>query len=748
MTAQTPGPAPTGPAPSGTFNSGLVKKGRLPFPLLDCTPLVWKNQLIAVENWHLDWEKSNLSREQAFLHDQVRIRDISTNQIIGIPLIGYTNATGLVWEDKLYIIAGYYADDTQMNETRQIHMVYTEDLVNWSKPAVILEAEEGRFIHEMGICRGDGWFVLATRVSQAKDDAGAVWFFASDDLLDWSEVPGARYGVERPVDSPSLYYFEGRYYLLYAEQAGPLHITRVTRSADLIHWQDADADRPVITPDTTVTNIPHHAPTARETNASNARLAEYRGRTVMFYTAGDRTSRGDLKYAEAPESPYVFLSRFYYEPRIMVPNARQTAFQEQSITVLFNFGMGTYSGGDTFGIGDKSLFYPVALNLDQWFNTARNLGVRSAVFSAKHPSGFCLWPTVTSSYCIKNSPWKGGHGDLVREFVDAANRAKFTTGIYASPADINKGVFSTDVPVGQRVLNGDRELYFRNIFLVQLKELLTNYGPLTTIWLETRRDPLGWDVRNKAGSTFGTIHGDAMFALIEKLQPNAGVIGGTLPDGQILGTNINAPDPVVYPVYPGFGPSIGAPYQYTGWNVPYTILAPRGNAVWKVGTDDHLMSTDKLFEVYYNTVGMGTNLFFTITPDPTGVVPDAEVNMVRMFGDELRRRFAVPVAKTTSTDNWREGNALELEISQEKGKPFDHIILEEDLTKGQRVSQHRIDMLTQGGDWMPIAHGSTIGRKRIHRVPLTSAKTVRLVVNQSIGTPQIRLFGVYNCTKR
>src|SRR5437660_6367245 len=121
--------------------------------------------------------------------------------------------------------------------------------------------------------------------------------------------------------------------------------------------------------------------------------------------------------AVAARSSAIFAPPARPRPR---PSPAQLAWQRDELALFLHFGVNTFTDrewGD--GKEDPSIFAPSALDARQWARTARAGGFRSMILTAKHHDGFCLWPSRTTSHSVAGSAWRGGHGDLVREFVDA-----------------------------------------------------------------------------------------------------------------------------------------------------------------------------------------------------------------------------------------------------------------------------------------------------------------------------------------
>jgi alpha-L-fucosidase len=129
-----------------------------------------------------------------------------------------------------------------------------------------------------------------------------------------------------------------------------------------------------------------------------------------------------------------------------------------------------------------SVFNPHELDTDQWIRVAKSFGATYAVLVAKHCSGFSLWPTKAHEYSVKNSPWKNGQGDVVKDFIASCKKYDVKPGLYAS-ASAN-AFCHVDNP--GLVLSGDTEEQknYNEIVKTQLTELWSQYGDLFEIWFD------------------------------------------------------------------------------------------------------------------------------------------------------------------------------------------------------------------------------------------------------------------------
>jgi alpha-L-fucosidase len=382
-------------------------------------------------------------------------------------------------------------------------------------------------------------------------------------------------------------------------------------------------------------------------------------------------------------------------------------------------------------------FNPLDLDADQWVTTARAMGAKHVVLTAKHHNGFCLWPTHTTEYCVRNSPWHGGKGDVVREFVKAARKQGLGVGLYFSAGDVNAGCFSTPEPHGQRRLVGELAEYFP-IARQQLHEILSGYGPLDELWFDGALDPFGNDVIQPDGTRVGTRHWDELVALARQLQPGAVIMGGSHPDLRWPGNEEGlAPYPLSYVVESGQEQANWVPPGAIGWLVPEADVFTRPAWFWTPDSDNALFGKDRLLDIYCRSIGHGANLLVNMTPDRHGLIPDAEVKRLTEFGNEIRLRFGKPIAETHSDGRWGEGMTLDLELSRTTTVQW--IILEEDIRFGQRVRRHRLEARTGNGAWTVVAEGQTLGRMRMARMPSPmETSAVRLRILDTAPLPRIR----------
>jgi alpha-L-fucosidase len=731
---------PPGPAVDTTWENPLVKHGKLGSPLVEVTPLVFQGRKYLLENWQKQWEHPGAPDGSYFQKDEIRIRDVATDEIVSVALTGHGLGSALVWEDRVYVFGGDWGTEKKWN-IRRIELVTSDDLRHWTEPQTILVANENERFFNVSVCRGPDRFYLLIETDDPQWPAFTFKYFASDDLVNWERIPNALYGREKYVGGPAFYWFDGHFYTLYLESLGDRYYeTRVTRSSDLVHWQDAPADRPFVTFDPEQPVHPLRPAGVRERNASDAALCYFGGKTWVYYTGGDQQLAGDLQLATYDGSPSDLLATFYAEPTLPVPSPRQQTYQEQQLGAFIHFGPATYMDSRFMDAADAAVFAPAHLDADQWMRAAKSFGARHIVLTAKHHNGFCLWPTTTTEHSVRHAPWQGGQGDVVREFVDAARRHGLKPGLYLSGGDTHFPCTSTPDPMGQRTLRGDRNAYLP-VFLEQLRELLTRYGDLTVMWFDGAYDPFGWDILKADGQPLGPAYGDAIIAMVHDIQPHCAVFNGTRPEVRWSGSEQGwAPYPLWNVIRHGEGLDHWVPPYFEGWSIPEANVHTRATWFWKPDTDHTLKSVDELLEVYRTSIGRGANLLVNMTPDTSGRIPPVEADRLAAFGAAVKRLYASPLAETHSQGRWREGQVLQLTFPTPQ--TVGHVILEEELAAGQRIRRYRIEALT-GDRWMVVAQGESVGRKRIQHFEPVATQALRLRVVETAPLPKLRRFAAF-----
>ncbi len=382
-----------------------------------------------------------------------------------------------------------------------------------------------------------------------------------------------------------------------------------------------------------------------------------------------------------------------------------------------------------------SVFNPSKLDTDQWLRAAKAAGAKYAVLVAKHCSGFSLWPTAAHEYSIRNSPWKNGRGDIVADFIRSCEKYGIKPGLYAS-ASANGYCYVDNPGLVQPGSPMDQEAY-NNVVIQQLTELWSNYGKLFEIWFDGGVLPV------KEG-------GPDLAPLLKKLQPDAVVFQGPADAKNLIRWIGNEEGLAPYPNWSRTDTTTSA----TGTVKSDEMQGDPNGAIWCPGESDfplrtgwqggwfwkasgqEILSVDQLVKNYTTSVGRNSNMLIGIVVDTSGLVPQEDMERLEAFGNEIKRRFSVPIAST-------KGNSEVLELSLGSAPvPVGHIIISEDITKGERIRKYTIEARKDNG-WVQIAEGSSVGHKRIEAANSLITDKVRLSITASSGQPQIKDFSAY-----
>ena len=422
---------------------------------------------------------------------------------------------------------------------------------------------------------------------------------------------------------------------------------------------------------------------------------------------------------------FVMIPIIGYSQDIPLPSEAQLRWQKYEQIMFLCLDPCTWQGREydnhSYPI---SKINPKQLDTDQWCKVAKSWDAKMILFVAKHAGGFCWWQTNTTEYGIKNTSWRNGNGDVLRDLSESCKKYGLDLGIYVYPGDEQWGA---GIGSGGKTEDPTKQEAYNKIYRQQLTEVLTKYGPIKEVWFDGNCHVPINDILEKYAS-------DAV--ILQSKKANIRWVGNE--DGI-------APNPNWYMVNKkdlDTGISTALHSDVNGdCYAPVEVDVPmlKNNAhkwFWAPNTDHLLLSVEQLMNLYYKSVGRGAVLLLNSTPDTTGLIPVSHVKRYAEFGKEIKKRFAHPIKKTS-------GNTQELILDLGKPTVVNHCILQEQLEKGQRVTSYTIEGLDKDDKWILLSKGTSIGNKKIDYFPNVSVSQVRLRIQSSKSIPQISNFAVY-----
>jgi alpha-L-fucosidase len=406
-------------------------------------------------------------------------------------------------------------------------------------------------------------------------------------------------------------------------------------------------------------------------------------------------------------------------PRLALPSVAQREWQDLELGMFVHFAPNTWQEKEYDDLSLAPADIMPTIEPAQWADTALALGARYIVLVAKHAGGFCLWQTDSTDYGIKGTPWRGGRGDLMAELSEACISRGLKLGVYLSPRDDKHGA-----GLSGKCATPEAQGEYNTLYRQQLTELLTRYGAITELWLD-------------GSSVVPT--GD----LVAQHAPGAMVFQGPQATIRWVGNEDGfAPYPCwnaleVQDAGTGVATALHGDPEGDAWMpVEVDVSMRRPNWFWSTTNDKNLLSVDALLEIYYRSIGRGTQLLLNLTPDRTGRIPAADANRAAEFGDEIRRRFGRALGDTANI-----GRDVSLSFSEPQR--VDHVILQEEVGRGERVRAWRLDGMSWGR-WQQIAAGTAMGHKQIVPIRPDGYTVLRLRVTDAVDEPVIRRFAAFN----
>jgi alpha-L-fucosidase len=453
------------------------------------------------------------------------------------------------------------------------------------------------------------------------------------------------------------------------------------------------------------------------------------------------------------------------QPFGAIPSPRQHAWHALEFYGFLHFTVNTFTDRE-WGLGDESpdTFNPSDFDAQQIVESAKLGGMHGLILTAKHHDGFCLWPSRYTTHSVASSPWRNGQGDVVGELAQACASAGLKFGIYLSPWDRNHPEYGRPAYL----------TYYRN----QLRELLSQYGPLFEVWFDGANGGDGYygganEVRTIDAKTY--YEWDETLAIVRELQPDAVIFSDAGPDVRWVGNEKGiAGDPCwstidTTDLYPGLADPA---YLNSGerhgpqWLPAECDVSIRPGWFYHQHEDDKVRTPKNLMDLYFASVGRGANLLINLPVDPRGQVHELDRAALIAFNTQRQQLFATNLAQSASihvsschhanlssqalTDNnpatyWVPAtidSSPHITVRFVQPTAINVIDIREYLPLGQRIDTCVIEAETATG-WQPIASVQSIGNRRLVRCSGITATAVRVQITQSSALPAIRSLGIY-----
>lgn len=452
----------------------------------------------------------------------------------------------------------------------------------------------------------------------------------------------------------------------------------------------------------------------------------------------------------------------------VTPSPRQLAWQQLEFYGFIHFGMNTFAGrewGD--GTDSPQLFHPEDLDPDQWVAALKSAGMRGLILTCKHHDGFCLWPCEGTEYSVKNSPWRNGQGNLVKELSDACRKHGLKFGIYLSPWDRNRADYGTDSYV--------------DYYHAQWKDLMTHYGPLFEVWFDGANGGDGWyggakETRTIDRRTYYRL--PEIYAALDSLQPQAVIFSDGGPGCRWVGNERGIAGEtnwsflrrgVVYPGYPKQEELTTGHPDGDQWSAAECDVSIRPGWFFHPEENDKVKTTEQLVDLYYKSVGRNATLLLNFPVDRDGLIhPIDSANAVN-FRKEIDRQLANDLlaglrpsvsnerggrftAAALTDDNYHTYWATEdgvhaatIEFALPQPSTMDCVLLQEYIPLGQRVQSFAIECRVDGR-WQPVEcdeQTTTIGYKRLVRFVPLKAEALRITLKEARGPLCLNRIGAF-----
>ena len=457
------------------------------------------------------------------------------------------------------------------------------------------------------------------------------------------------------------------------------------------------------------------------------------------------------------------------EPILPVPEPKQVEWQQMETYAFIHFGLNTFNDREWgYGDTDPKTFNPTNLDCEQWAQTLVKAGMKGVILTAKHHDGFCLWPFEGTDYSVKNSPWKNGQGNVVKELSEACKKYGLKFAVYLSPWDRHQANYGTPE--------------YLPYFYAQLHDLLTNYGPVFEVWFDGANGGDGWyggakDIRTIDRKNYYNY--PRIYEMLDSIQPQAIIFSDGGPGCRWVGNEKGFAGATNWSflrkgeVHPGYDKSYELQYGHPDGNqwVPAECdVSIRPGWFYHPEEDDRVKSPDQLVDLYYRSVGHNATLLLNFPVDRRGLIhPVDSANAVRfheMIQQQLKTNLVAGmtpkvsnerggdfVAYALTDDNfdtyWATEDGVttaDIEFSFDTPTRMNRMMLQEYIPLGQRVKAFVVEYLDKD-TWLPVKlneETTTIGYKRLLRFETVETKGMRIRITDARGPLCLSNVGVYD----
>lgn len=456
------------------------------------------------------------------------------------------------------------------------------------------------------------------------------------------------------------------------------------------------------------------------------------------------------------------------EAVLPIPEPKQVEWQKMETYAFVHFGLNTFNDREWgYGDSDPATFNPAKLDCEQWVKTFVAAGMKGVIFTAKHHDGFCLWPTQLTEYCIRNSPYKDGKGDVVGELAAACKKYGIKFAVYLSPWDRNHAQYATPEYV--------------DYFHAQLRELMTNYGEVFEVWFDGANGGDGWYGGAKESRTIDRKHYynyPKIYEMLDELQPQAIIFSDGGPGCRWVGNERGFAGATNWSflrageVFPGYSKHWVLQYGHPDGNqwVPAECdVSIRPGWFYHPEQDGHVKTVDQLTDLYYRSVGHNATLLLNFPVDRNGLVHPIDsanaVNFRKNIEKQLAHNLLKGIVPTVSDERggkytakamtdgdydtyWAAHDSVlsaSVEFALDKPTKINRMMLQEYIPLGQRVKAFTVEY-DKDGAWLPVKlneETTTIGYKRLLRFETVETAKLRVSITDSRACPTLNNVEAY-----